>query len=129
LVARTTKQLTGGYGPALERAGIDYEILEKTEPRRSCVRLATMHRVKGLEFPVVIVGAVNDGLVPLSTNELKSQDALVAGLAEQQERCLLYVATSRARDQLYVTSYDRMSPFLEGLEVPVANGSTRLPAA
>ena len=128
VVARTKNSLTGGYGPAFSAAGIDFEILEQQQPRTSSVRLATMHRVKGLEYPVMFVAAVNDGLVPLATAELSSDDPLVAALADQRERCLLYVAASRARDQLFVTSYERQSPYLVGLEVaPEPKAPPRLP--
>src|SRR5690606_6088824 len=65
---------------------------------------------------VMFVAAVNDGLLPLDTSDLRSDDPLVAAQAQLQERCLLYVATSRARDQLYVTSYNTTSPFLESLQ-------------
>lgn len=122
VVARTKHFLTGGYQAALEAAGVECEVLDREKPRSASVRLATMHRVKGLEFPVVFVVAVNDGIVPLSTSDLNSEDALVAARAELQERCLLYVATSRARDQLFVTSYERQSPFVAAMatqEAPV----------
>jgi superfamily I DNA/RNA helicase len=120
IVARTGKLLSGSYLPALQSAGIDCEVLERETPRSSSVRLATMHRVKGLEFPIVFVAAANDGFVPLATNDLKSEDPLVAAQAELQERCLLYVATSRARDQLFVTSYETQSPFVAALAAPGA---------
>ncbi len=117
IVARTKAILESVYAPALDAAGIDCELLERDNPRSASVRLATMHRVKGLEFPIVFVAAVNDGLVPLSTNDLRSEDPLVAAQAEKQERCLLYVATSRARDQLFVTSYESQSPFVASIGV------------
>jgi len=114
VVARTG-HLLDGYAAALQKVGIETEVLEKQRPRASSVQLATMHRVKGLEFPVVFVVAVNDGQMPLSTNELGSDDPIVSKLAETQERCLLYVATSRARDELHVTCYGVQSPFLAAL--------------
>lgn len=117
IVARTKAILTSGYGPALDAVGIECELLERDTPRSASVRLATMHRVKGLEFPTVFVAAVNDGLVPLGTADLRSEDPLVAAQAEKQERCLLYVATSRARDQLFVTSYESQSPFVASIGV------------
>ena len=115
IVARMKELLTGGVGPALEKAGIDYELLERERPRRSSVRLATMHRVKGLEFSHVLVMSVVDGIMPLS-RAVSDEDPVQAQLAETRERCLLYVAASRARDALYVTSYGERSPFLASLE-------------
>lgn len=116
IVTRTRHQRDGVYAPALQAAGIAFEVLERNAPRSSSVRLATMHRVKGLEFPVVFVAAVNDQYVPLYPEGVDLDDPLVARLVEQQERCLLYVATSRARDQLFVTSYGTRSPFLDEMD-------------
>jgi superfamily I DNA/RNA helicase len=59
------------------------------------VTLMTMHAAKGLEFPVVIVCGVEDGLLPLRAAD---------GTADvEEERRLLYVAMTRARDRLILT--------------------------
>ena len=55
-----------------------------------------MHAAKGLEFPVVFIVGLEDGLVPLDWGELDP-----AALAE--ERRLLYVAMTRAEDQLFLS--------------------------
>jgi superfamily I DNA/RNA helicase/mRNA-degrading endonuclease RelE of RelBE toxin-antitoxin system len=102
VVARTKSLLTEHFGPALDDAGIEWALVEQEEPRRTAVRLATLHRVKGLEFPVVIVGGASDEVLPYPSPELSSEDPIVRGQALLRERCLLYVATSRARDELYV---------------------------
>ncbi len=113
LVARTRKQIEEDYSPALARAGIPALYLQADTPEDAGpgVRLATMHRVKGLEFQHVIVAGVCDGLVPL---ERTHQDADEADRAETevQERCLFHVAASRARDTLTITGYGRPSRFL-----------------
>lgn len=111
--ARTHSQLRSSYGPALEQAGVAYEEIAHEEPGPGRVRLATMHRIKGLEFSVVFVAGVNEGLVPLRTPELSSDDPVVTRLSLLRERCLLYVAASRARDRLVVTSYGKRSRFLD----------------
>jgi superfamily I DNA/RNA helicase len=41
------------------------------------VRLATMHRVKGLEFDHVIIASVREGMVPPSVVEMESEDPVV----------------------------------------------------
>jgi hypothetical protein len=115
VVARLGNLLSDGIGPALAKAGIDHEILDKNKPRTGCVRLATMHRVKGLEFPAVFVTCVNDGILPLASL-VDSDDPVVAEQAHARERCLLYVAASRARDTLYVVSHGIRSPLLDGLD-------------
>jgi len=63
----------------------------------SGVALMTMHTAKGLEFPVVYVVGMEDGLLPHSRS-LESPSDL------EEERRLLYVAMTRAREQLCLTS-------------------------
>ncbi|MBL8987552.1 MAG: UvrD-helicase domain-containing protein [Gemmatimonadetes bacterium] len=60
------------------------------------VTLMTMHTAKGLEWPVVVVAGLEDGLFPLS----RATES-VEGLEE--ERRLFYVALTRAKDKLYLT--------------------------
>ncbi len=60
------------------------------------VTLMTMHTAKGLEWPVVVVAGLEDGLFPLS----RATESL-EGLEE--ERRLFYVALTRAKDKLYLT--------------------------
>ena len=76
------------------------------------VRLATMHRVKGLEFDRVVIASVNDGLVPHQEAYKGAGDATELAKAETKERALLYVAATRAKKELLVLSYGRRSPFL-----------------
>lgn len=60
------------------------------------LRLSTVHQAKGLEFDAVFVIMLCDGLFP-GSRCLDSPDAL------EEERRLFYVATTRARDELYLT--------------------------
>jgi superfamily I DNA/RNA helicase len=76
------------------------------------VRLATMHRVKGLEFDRVVIASVNDGLVPHRRAYAGAGDAAELAKAETKERALLHVAATRAKKELLVLSYGRPSPFL-----------------
>ena len=76
-----------------------------------------MHLAKGLEFRAVVVMACDDEIIP-------SQDGIEgivdnADLEEvyETERHLLYVACTRARDRLLVTSGDVPSEFLEDLSI------------
>ncbi|MET7712960.1 UvrD-helicase domain-containing protein [Streptomyces sp. NPDC005407] len=77
------------------------------------VRLATMHAMKGLEFRAVSVLGVNDGAVPFA-REITSREAdLLQHDADLlRERCLLFVACTRAREALSVTWSGAPSPFL-----------------
>jgi superfamily I DNA/RNA helicase len=95
--------------------GIPHTVLDKgREYAGSGVRLATMHRVKGLEFPVMIVAAVNAGMVPMRVASADG-DPTARTEHEERERSLLFVAATRARDHLIVTSFGTASPFLAAL--------------
>jgi DNA helicase-2/ATP-dependent DNA helicase PcrA len=69
------------------------------DPRADRVSLLTMHAAKGLEFPVVFVVGLEDGLVPLSWGE----EAPDNDGASAEERRLFYVAMTRAQDRLFLT--------------------------
>ena len=109
VVARTKKQVSEFYETALEHEGIQVEVLGRDEPKTDAVRIATMHRIKGLEFPVMFIAGVQEGSMPLTTPELRSDDKAVARQALKQERCLLYVAATRARDKLVMTGHGTRS--------------------
>ena len=103
------------YEDALQEAGIVTHRLSrsKSEDHEAVgLRLATMHRVKGLEFDRLVVAGVNDGVVPLAVGELKSDDGAVREEAEKRERALFYVAVTRARREVLITSYGKPSPWL-----------------
>lgn len=76
------------------------------------VRLATMHRVKGLEFDRVVIASVNERLVPHRRAYEGAGDAAELAKAETKERALLYVAATRAKKELLILSYGTPSPFL-----------------
>jgi len=69
---------------------------DKQEGADQGATLMTMHTAKGLEWPVVAVAGLEDGLFPLARS-LESLDAL------EEERRLFYVALTRARDKLYLS--------------------------
>lgn len=68
---------------------------------RPGVRLATMHRVKGLEFDVVIIVGY-EGPAKYAERIGRKADAGVLSDIESAERCLLHVAATRAKRQLVV---------------------------
>ena len=84
---------------------------EAEEVEREGIRVATMHRLKGLEFRRVLLAGVQAGQVPLAPATRGSDAALREDL-EKQERCLFYVACTRARDELAITGNGLRSPFL-----------------
>lgn len=114
LVARTDDLLALYEGALAERGLAVCRISrDKAEDRRQPgVRLATMHRVKGLEFDRVVIAAVNDGVVPLHAAIGGTHDPLLQRESEIRERALLYVAATRARREVVVTSHGEASRFL-----------------
>lgn len=78
-------------------AGTEVDALD---PRAEAVTLLTLHAAKGLEFPVVFLVGVEDGLLPHSFGGVLS-DAEVA-----EERRLFFVGLTRAQDRLFL-SYTR----------------------
>ena len=113
LAARTRAQLADRYASVLESAGVECVLVEKdpeAEQTQPGVRLATMHRMKGLEFSRVMLVGVQKGTVPLELE--RAADEVSAEAYELQERCLFYVACTRARDELVIAGYGEGSRFL-----------------
>ncbi len=90
------------------------------DPRADRIALLTLHAAKGLEFPVVFIAGVEDGILPLTWGK---PDA--AGLAE--ERRLFYVGMTRAENRLFLSRAEKRlwrgkiremspSPFLGDIE-------------
>jgi len=77
------------------------------------VRAGTMHAMKGLEFQAVAVIGVEQGLVPEPAAVIpETEDSVAHAQDLQRERCVLFVACTRARDQLYVSGTGVPSMFL-----------------
>ena len=80
------------------------------------VNLMTMHLAKGLEFRAVAVMACDDEIIPLQSRIESVADASDLKEVYSTERHLLYVACTRARDQLFVTGVEPASEFLDDLD-------------
>lgn len=114
LVARTHDFLKQ-YEGAIKANGKEIyfiNVSEAEDRRKQGVRLATMHRVKGLEFDRVIIAGVNEGIVPLKGEWTKTSDSVIQSESETHERALLYVAATRAKKEVVVTSFGKPSSFL-----------------
>ena len=75
------------------------------------IRLATMHRVKGLDFDHVIIASMNNGVVPLEVGE-KSDEQQIEDEKILKEKSVLFVAATRAKKSLLVTYCGDKSEFL-----------------
>jgi DNA helicase-2/ATP-dependent DNA helicase PcrA len=69
---------------------------DEKDPNADTVKLMTIHAAKGLEFPVVFVGGLEEGLFP-NAMSLNTREEL------EEERRLFYVAITRAKTRLYLT--------------------------
>ncbi|MFG2192985.1 UvrD-helicase domain-containing protein [Streptomyces sp. NPDC048639] len=118
--AARAEERTGGRGALnfleeLEAHDIAADTLTRRAVRPDAVRLMTAHRCKGLEWRLVVVAGVQEGLWP----DLRRRGSLLEadrigrdGIAEPltpgallaEERRLFYVAATRARDRLVVTA-------------------------
>ncbi|WP_063774312.1 ATP-dependent helicase [Streptacidiphilus rugosus] len=128
----------------LEQQDIAADTLSGRAVRADAVRLMTAHRAKGLEWPLVVVAGVQEGLWPdlRRRGSLLEADRIgVDGLAEPmpsgallaEERRLFYVAVTRAKERLVVTAVqaaaedgDEPSRFLRELYRERPDG-TRVP--
>ena len=82
------------------------------------ITISTMHLAKGLEFRAVVVMACDDEIIPLQERIETVTDDLDLEEVYNTERHLLYVACTRARDNLLVTSVAPASEFLDDLRLP-----------
>ena len=101
---------------AVKASGLPFKILdEHVETLSGHVSISTMHLAKGLEFRAVVVMACDDEIIPLQERiETVGDDADLQEVYDT-ERHLLYVACTRARDRLLVTSVEPASEFLDDM--------------
>lgn len=116
VVGRTRKVLETYKGYLLGEGMETYEIRRETAEQRDKpgVRIATMHRVKGLEFEHMLIVSANRGVVPLDQAIRDGEDEVARRNAETAERALLYVALTRSKKSATVTGYGDLSPLLSG---------------
>lgn len=111
-----TARTRGSFGAmqrALEASGRTVCILPTDLPRAPGVRIGTMHRMKGLEFQRVAIVDVDDRTIPSPAGLTDPADDPARAEADlRREACLLYVAATRARDELWVSWAGKPSRFL-----------------
>lgn len=103
---------------AVAKAGLPFKMLdEHVETTSGQISIGTMHLAKGLEFRAVAVMACDDEIIPLQSRiETVADDSDLEEIYNT-ERHLLYVACTRARDHLLVTSVEPASEFLDDLQL------------
>ena len=125
-----TWELVARAERACARAGVAHGRIRGGALPAEGVRLGTMHGSKGLEFRAVAVIACDGAHVPLKKRfEYEVADKEDAATILDQERNLLYVASTRGRDQLFISYAGAPSPFLRALmAADGAPGVTSRPA-
>lgn len=119
-------EASGGLADFLERVALvadSDQIPDEDEDGSGVITLMTLHTAKGLEFPVVFLTGMEDGVFPHMRSLGQTKEL-------EEERRLAYVGITRARERLYLTrssmrsawgqpSYNPPSRFLE--EIPAAH--------
>ncbi|MGI6168327.1 MAG: ATP-dependent helicase [Christensenellales bacterium] len=119
------ESMDGSLADFLESVALVSDI-DELEDESGAVSLMTMHSAKGLEFPVVFVTGLEEGIFP-HARAFYNADEL------EEERRLCYVAITRAQKHLYLTycternlfgktSYNKPSRFLEELPEACVQG-------
>ena len=97
--------------------------IDKHDPDFDAVTMMTLHNAKGLEFPMVFIAGLEDGLFPMSRAFDEPEEM-------EEERRLFYVGITRAESKLYLLHarqrrrageimYGRLSPFVEAIPEPL----------
>ncbi len=74
--------------------------VKKIEGKRDAVTLMTLHAAKGLEFPIVTIVGMEEGIFPHSRSLMEKEEL-------EEERRLCYVGVTRAKEKLYLTYANR----------------------
>ncbi|MDR3264465.1 MAG: hypothetical protein LBT15_00495, partial [Synergistaceae bacterium] len=88
---------------------------EKMAIQEGVISVGTMHLAKGLEFKAIVVMACDGDVVPLEERVENVGDEADLEELYNTERHLLYVACTRARDELLLTGVKPVSEFLDDL--------------
>lgn len=112
-VVLRTNALRNKYARGLNDLGLESVMLEQRADNQSVsgVRVATMHRVKGLEFRHVFLAGMNSRNVPNTMAVKDSSDPVERRDNETRERALVHVASTRAVENLLVSWYGEKCSF------------------
>jgi DNA helicase-2/ATP-dependent DNA helicase PcrA len=95
---------------------------DQKDPNADTVKLMTIHAAKGLEYPVVFVGGLEEGLFP-NAMSLNTREEL------EEERRLFYVAITRAKGRLYLTYANTRYRFGQLVQSDSSRFLTEIPEA
>jgi DNA helicase-2/ATP-dependent DNA helicase PcrA len=101
-----TREEDASIGGFVDRLSLLSEADEESGSRDANVWMMTMHAAKGLEFPLVIIAGLEEGLFPHSRSSEDEEEL-------EEERRLCYVGMTRAQSQLVLTSAARRRVFGE----------------
>ncbi len=101
-----TREPDASLGGFVDRLSLLSEADEESGTREAKVWLMTMHAAKGLEFPLVVIAGLEEGLFPHSRSSEDVEEL-------EEERRLCYVGMTRAQSQLILTSAARRRVFGE----------------
>lgn len=98
----------------LNDQGVPCELLDRDNKNFDSekVKISTMHSTKGLEFKVVFIISINDGVIPYQNESSDDEDKAI----ESDERKLLYVGMTRANEILYLSSSVKPSKFIKEID-------------
>ncbi len=117
-----TREQEPSLGGFVDRLSLLSEADEESGTREAKVWMMTMHAAKGLEFPLVIIAGLEEGLFPHSRSA-ESEEEL------EEERRLCYVGMTRAESQLILTSAARRRVFGEYQATDPSRFLDEIPAA
>ena len=102
----------------MDRIDEPFQIIDdSSDPNPGNIQITTMHLAKGLEFKAVVVMACDDEIIPSLERVIAVTDDSDLDDVYNTERHLLYVACTRARDNLLITCGGVASEFLDDLMV------------
>jgi len=116
IFCRSESSLKERAEAVLQQCGLTgYYLSDDAMPTNAHISLGNMHRAKGLEFKIVIVMGCDDNMLPRGSVLNELVDEADRAVFIEQERQLLYVACTRARERLFVTYSSEPSQFLQTL--------------
>ncbi|QBP40160.1 transcriptional repressor LexA [Paenisporosarcina antarctica] len=109
------KRIIESVSQGLQSGGIACEILQSSEANFESdkVKLVTMHSIKGLEFKVIFLIDLNEGVIP----NTRLYDLDEEEMMDSEDRKLLYVGMTRANELLYMSSVNKPTKFIKEMNM------------